>query len=65
MHDAGNPTAPGEKVQLHLLLPYKFHPREHPRIRRYLARGYGIAQLQRLSDREVVVTLVARTQRTS
>lgn len=48
-----------ERIQLHLVLPYKLQPREHPRIRRYLGRGYRIAQLQRLSDREVVVTLVS------
>ena len=44
-------------VQLHLVLPYKFQPAEHPRIRGYLDRGWQIAELQRLTDREVLVTL--------
>jgi hypothetical protein len=46
-----------ERFQMHLVLPYKFQPREDPRIRRHLDRGWRIVQLQRLTDREVVVTL--------
>lgn len=45
------------RVQLHLVLPYKFEPRRDGRVRDYLARGYRIEQLQRLSDREALVTL--------
>jgi hypothetical protein len=47
------------RLQLHLTLPYRFEPREHPRIREYLGRGFRIVQLQRISDREVIVTLDA------
>jgi len=46
-----------ERVQLHLVLPYKFEPRQHHKVRGYLDLGYRIVQLQRVSDREVVVTL--------
>lgn len=48
---------PREQLQLHLVLPYKFEPRQHPKVRGYLDQGYRIVQLQRLSDREVVLTL--------
>jgi hypothetical protein len=44
-------------IQLHLTLPYKMEPRAHPRIREQLQRGLRILQLQRISDREVIVTL--------
>ena len=47
------------RLQLHLVLPYKFQPREHPLIRQHLERGYRIEQLQRVTDREVIVTLTA------
>ncbi len=50
---------PPEKLQLHLKLPYKFEPRQHHQVRGYLERGYRIVQLQRLTDREAVVTLEA------
>lgn len=45
------------RLQLHLTLPYKFEAREDPRVQRYLAEGYRIAQLQRLTDREALITL--------
>ena len=45
------------KIQLHLVLAYKHEVREHPRIKAHLARGYRIVQLQRVTDREVLVTL--------
>ena len=51
------PPTDRERIQLHLVLPYKFDPAEDPRIRRYLDRGYRVEQLQRLTDREAVVTL--------
>jgi hypothetical protein len=46
-----------DRLQLHLTLPYKLEPREHPRIREHLQRGLRILQFQRISDREVIVTL--------
>jgi hypothetical protein len=47
----------GERIQLHLVLPFKFEPRENRRVRRYLEQGYRIEQFQRITDREAVVTL--------
>lgn len=47
-----------DELQLHLVLPYKFQAADHPRVRRYLEAGYRIRQLQRVSDREALVTLV-------
>jgi hypothetical protein len=47
-----------KKLQLHVVLPYKFEPGEHPRIRRYLDLGWRIQALQRLTDRDAIVTLV-------
>jgi hypothetical protein len=46
-----------DRVQLHLVLPYKHEARDHPRIRERLGQGYRIVQLQRVTDREVLVTL--------
>jgi hypothetical protein len=46
-----------ERIQLHLVLPYKHEVRDHPRIRSRLEDGYRIVQLQRVTDREVLVTL--------
>jgi hypothetical protein len=57
MADMAGRRDSGQRVQLHLVLPYKFQPHEDPRIRRHLEQGYRIVQLQRLTDREVVVTL--------
>ncbi len=45
------------RIQLHLVLPYKIELRDDPRVRGYLERGYRIEQLQRLSDREAIVVL--------
>jgi hypothetical protein len=50
-------TTKGERIQLHLVLPYKFEPRENRRVMRYLEQGYRIEQFQRITDREAVVTL--------
>jgi hypothetical protein len=52
-------TTPGtrSRVQLHLVLPYKADPAQHKQIRAYLDRGYVIEELQRLTDREAIVTL--------
>ena len=49
-----------DKIQLHLVLPYKFQPTEEPRVKNLLDRGYRIVQLQRVTDREVVITLTNR-----
>ena len=46
-----------ERIQLHLVQPYKIEVGEHQRVKRYLERGYTIEQIQRLTDREVLVTL--------
>ncbi len=45
------------RIQLHLVLPYKDEAATHPRIKAHLERGYRIEQLQRVTDREVLVTL--------
>lgn len=44
-------------VQLHLVLPYKQEARTHPRVARLLEQGYRIVQLQRVTDREALLTL--------
>jgi hypothetical protein len=49
-----------ERVQLHLALSFKKEPRDHPRIAALLEEGYRIDQLQRVTDKEAVVTLVRR-----
>jgi hypothetical protein len=46
-----------ERTQLHLVLPYKLEARDHPEVRGYLDGGWRIVQLQRVSDREALVTL--------
>ena len=51
--------APAIRVQLHLVLPYKADPAAHNQIKAYLDRGYRIEQLQRITDREAIVTLGA------
>lgn len=57
MDPAPTETNGAEIVQLHLVLPYKQEVRTHPRVARLLERGYRIVQLQRVSDREALVTL--------
>ncbi|HXV75479.1 MAG TPA: hypothetical protein VD788_04105 [Candidatus Polarisedimenticolaceae bacterium] len=56
MSDARTTERPA-RVQLHLVLPYKFDPIHHPRVRGYLEQGYRIEQFQRLTDQEALVTL--------
>ena len=53
-----NSRAPS-RIQLHLDLPYKDEAATHPRIKAHLEDGYRIEQLQRVTDHEVLVTLVA------
>ena len=48
-----------KRLQLQLPLPYGRQPREDERVRRQLALGWRIAQLQRLSDKEVLITFEA------
>jgi hypothetical protein len=47
----------GDRFQMHLVLPYNIEARRHARVRRYLDAGYRIVELQRVTDREVLVTL--------
>ena len=46
-----------DRIQLHLVLAYKHEVGEHPRVKSHLEAGYRIVQLQRVTDREVLVTL--------
>lgn len=50
-----------DRIQLHLVLPYKDEAATHPRIKAHLEDGYRIEQLQRVTDREVLVTLLRST----
>jgi hypothetical protein len=49
-----------EIIQLHLTHSYKIEISRHPQVNSYLARGYNIINLQRISDRDVLVTLRCR-----
>jgi hypothetical protein len=49
-------TAP-RRTQLHLVLPYKFEPREHPRVRAMIRDGWVVTEVTRVTDRETLVTL--------
>jgi hypothetical protein len=51
-----NPMASTTRTQIHLELPYKQQPRDHPTVKAYLERGCRIEHLQRLTDRDVLVT---------
>jgi hypothetical protein len=46
-----------QRIQLQLPIPYHREPRDDERVRSFLDRGFRIAQYQRLTDQEVVVTL--------
>ena len=52
------PMDPPDRIQLHLELPYHQQPRDHPRIGALLDKGFVIADYQRVTDKEVSVTLV-------
>jgi hypothetical protein len=55
-------SAPGpDQLQVHLVLPYNIEARRNVRVKGYLARGYHIAELQRVSDREVLITFARRS----
>ena len=49
-----------ETIQLHLTLQYKFEPADEPSVKELLDGGYRIAQFQRVSDNEALVTLTNR-----
>lgn len=49
--------ASADRVQLHISLPYKQEPKVHPRVSRLLSEGWRVAGLQRLTDRDALVTL--------
>lgn len=47
----------GERVQLHVELPYKIEVRRHPQVQNYLERGWLVVDVQRVTDRDALVTL--------
>ncbi|HJQ98916.1 MAG TPA: hypothetical protein VJ826_11425 [Candidatus Polarisedimenticolaceae bacterium] len=47
-----------DRLQLQLPIPYHREPRDDERVRRYLDRGFRIERYQRLTDQEVVLTLI-------
>ncbi len=47
----------GDLIQIQLEHPYSVEIRDNARVKRYLEAGRRIANLQRVSDREVLVTL--------
>ena len=59
--DPSRNTQSPDRIQLHLVLPYKDEAATHPRIMAHLADGYRIEQLQRVTDQEVLVTLLRST----
>jgi hypothetical protein len=48
-------------MQLQIPLPYMREPRDDERVRHQLDLGWRIAQLQRLSDQEVLITFTTET----
>jgi hypothetical protein len=44
------------KTQLQIEMPYNIEPREHRAVRKYLDQGWTISDLQRLTDREALIT---------
>jgi len=48
-----------KRMQLQVPLPSGREPRDDERIKRHLDLGWRIAQLQRLTDQEVLVTFEA------
>jgi hypothetical protein len=52
-------VAEPDRVQLHLTMPFRLQPGTHPSVRTYLDRGFRIVAVQRLSDREALVTVEA------
>jgi hypothetical protein len=52
-------VATNRRIQLQLALPYGREARDDEQVRQRLSLGWRIAQLQRLSDKEVLVTFEA------
>ena len=52
-------VAETRRLQLQFALPYGREAKDDERIRRQLDLGWRIAQMQRLSDQEVLVTFEA------
>lgn len=48
--------AASERIQIQLALPYKQQPAEHPRVRAFLDQGYRVVSVDRLNDREALIT---------
>ena len=46
-----------EQIQVHLVHPYNVEIRQNRQVSEMLERGFRIVDLQRVTDREVVVTL--------
>ena len=55
----GPTLATTQRFQLQLPIPYGREPRHDERVKRQLELGWSVAQLQRLSDQEVLVTFEA------
>ena len=51
-----------DPVQLQIELPYKQEARTHRVVFDYLERGYRITDLQRVTDREALVTLTRQPE---
>jgi hypothetical protein len=47
------------RIQVQFQFPYSREARDDERVRGYLDQGWRIAQLQRLSDQEAVITFEA------
>jgi hypothetical protein len=45
-----------QRIQVQFQLPYNRQAQDDERVRSYLDRGWRIAQLQRLSDQETLIT---------
>ena len=50
--------SPERRIQVQFALPYSREAADDERVRAYLDLGWRIAQLQRLSDQEAVITFV-------
>jgi hypothetical protein len=50
------PVSANQRRQIQLTLPYGRELRDDPTVRKQLAQGWRIAQAQRLSDQEILVT---------
>ncbi len=50
-----------DQLQVHLVLPYNIEARRDVRVKGYLSRGYRIVELQRISDREVLITFARQS----